>query len=113
ASCIAGFVQEYPNGNYYKFTTHFSLPGYNNGSAIAMRVEGDSMYPTLRNEDIVVAEPVLDKEYFESKEIYIIFHKNMRPLIKRAILDRDKKALIYLSDNMDYNEGTISSRTLL
>lgn len=110
--CQAGFLQEYPQGNYTKYTTMFSVPGYNNGSAIAMKVEGDSMYPTLRSEDIVIVEPVSKVEYIRSNDIYIVVYHDDKPLIKRFILHKEDHVLEYYSDNMRHNNGPRSSRLL-
>jgi len=61
-------------------------------------VEGDSMQPTLRQDDCIVVAQVMPDEIVNGK-IYVVHTTDGEIVVKRIIVDRDKKLYMLISDN--------------
>lgn len=112
----AGFAREYPKMDFIHRLPHFSIPGYHNGSALAFSVEGDSMMPTLRPNNIVIAEPVEKPEWIDPKGIHVVV-ADRGTMIKRFIYHKNKdnqedSFLEWISDNDFYNSLPLNQRSV-
>ena len=112
----AGFAREYPRMDFIQRLPHFSIPGYHNGSALAFSVEGDSMMPTLRPNNIVIAEPVEKPEWIDPKGIHVVI-ADRGTLIKRFIFHKNYENqadsfLEWISDNEFYNSLPLQQRSV-
>lgn len=112
----AGFAREYPRMDFVQRLPHFNIPGYHNGAALAFSVEGDSMSPTLRPNNIVIAEPVEKPEWIDPKGIHVVI-ADRGTLIKRFIYHKNiefpaDSFLEWISDNDFYNHLPIHQRSV-
>ncbi len=58
-------------GNEEDFTT-FSIPGVKGSGLVAFQIQGDSMDPVIKNNDIVVCKPVENLNDLKDNEIYAV-----------------------------------------
>ncbi len=58
-------------GNEEDFTT-FSIPGVKGSGLVAFQIQGDSMDPVIKNNDIVVCKPVENLNDLKDNEIYTV-----------------------------------------
>ena len=98
--------------------TKFKIPGLS-GKYIAFRVKGDSMTPTLENDDILICEEILNQSELENNKIYVV-SSNDGVNVKRIKVLKKGNSIIgitLLSDNphgnppieIDFSEGLYSS----
>lgn len=94
----AGYLLGYGDPEYIEKLPAFRLPDHRNGSYRIFEVEGLSMFPTLQDNDRVIARWVQLSEVRDDR-IYVIVTNNYGILIKR-ILSRFKEGiLVAKSDN--------------
>ncbi len=74
---------------------------YLNKSDFAVVVSGESMYPTIKNNAVVGIKEKVD---FTNNEIYLIRIQYEGLVVKRLLIDYDKKKYIIKSDNLDKNQ---------
>ncbi|MFC0514515.1 helix-turn-helix transcriptional regulator [Mucilaginibacter angelicae] len=98
----AGYPKGYADREYMEKLTSFSLPYLNNGTHRAFEVDGDSMFPTLENKEIVVGRFVEKFEDIVEDHVHIIVTRDRGILIKR-LLNRIQKYgfIVAKSDALD------------
>ncbi|WPU98396.1 S24 family peptidase [Mucilaginibacter sp. cycad4] len=98
----AGYPKGYADREYMDKLTSFSLPFLKNGTHRAFEVDGDSMFPTLENKEIVVGRFVEKFEDIVEDHVHIIVTKDRGILIKR-LLNRIQKYgfIVAKSDALD------------
>jgi len=93
----------------------FRLPDLFDDGYKAFRIRGDSMIPTLNNDDILVCEKVLNQSNIKNNKIYVI-SSNDGVNVKRLKLTKKENiitGIVLLSDNpngyppmkVDFSEG--------
>lgn len=98
----AGYPKGYADREYMEKLASFSLPYLNNGTHRAFEVDGDSMFPTLENKEIVVGRFVEKFEDIVEDHVHIIVTRDRGILIKR-LLNRIQKYgfIVAKSDALD------------
>ncbi len=81
---------------------HLPLPRLRQGEYRAFEVDGDSMEPTLVQNDVVVCSALEDSRWVRDRALYVFVLEN-DVLIKRALKDRSRPdTIILMSDNEFY-----------
>ena len=98
----AGYLDGFGDSAYMETLPSFSLPGLTNGTYRAFEVDGDSMFPTLENKEIVVCQWVEKPDYIREDRVHIIVTKNRGIVVKR-LLNRIEKYgyIVAKSDALD------------
>lgn len=104
----AGFIQGL-NKQQVMELPQFSLPGLEKGNYLAFNIEGDSMYSTLCNGDIVITKEVKTPQLARNGEIYIL--NTSEGLLVKRIQKQDTSFLIN-SDNSFYQQDSIDYKSL-
>lgn len=96
----AGYLRGYTDPEFFRPLPTFSMPMLRNGTYRAFQVTGDSMYPTLKESDWVIAEWI-DPEHFRDDRVYVVVCKE-GILVKRCLnrLASDDM-LVAKSDNVE------------
>lgn len=96
----AGYLRGYQDPEFFRPLPTFSLPMLRRGTYRAFQVTGDSMYPTLKESDWVVAEWV-DPDHFRDDRVYVVVCTE-GVLVKRCLnrLASDEK-VVAKSDNVE------------
>ncbi len=84
AKARAGYLSGYGDPEYIENLPAFNFPGIQNGTFRAFEVVGMSMYPTIKDKDIVIGEWVESLEHIKDSGIYIFVTKDEGIVIKRA-----------------------------
>ena len=74
---------------------HIWVPGFGGQGRFAFRIKGESMVPTLFDEDVVICRPVMNDE-IKPKSVYIIDYKEG---LKAKRVGLAKNGYILMSDN--------------
>lgn len=86
-------LKEIPNAEIFNCV----IDSINNGDAVQLRVRGNSMYPCLREGDIVLLSPFEDAEI--KPGVVVLFAYGESHLLHRVIFRKDDK-LIIQGDNV-------------
>lgn len=82
----AGYLNGYSDREFMETLPAFSLPGLGgNGTYRAFEVEGDSMWPTLENGEMVIGQWVEKLDYIREDRVHIIVTKHDGVVIKRVL----------------------------
>lgn len=92
----AGYLLGYGDTEFISSLPAYSVPGLNHGTYRAFEVDGNSMFNSLHDHDIVIGRWATDVD-FRDDRVFIIVTKNDGILVKRCIF-RDGK-IIAKSDN--------------
>ncbi|MEZ4952039.1 MAG: S24 family peptidase [Saprospiraceae bacterium] len=68
---MAGYALEHQDKDYLSELPKFSIPNLD-GNLLAFEINGDSMYPTITNGDIVVCEPLERGDPMRDNHVYIV-----------------------------------------
>ena len=92
----AGYLTGYADPVYLGKQQSFSLPGLRDGTFRSFEVDGDSMYPTLKNGQMVIGRWVEKLDYIREDRVHIVVHKTRGIIIKRLLnrLDDDKRPIV-------------------
>ncbi|WP_295715645.1 S24 family peptidase [Mucilaginibacter sp.] len=98
----AGYLLGFGDPAYIETLPSFSLPGLTNSTYRAFEVDGDSMFPTLENKEMVIGQWVEKLEFIREDRVHIIVTKNRGVIVKR-LLNRIEKYgyIIAKSDAID------------
>ncbi len=97
----AGYLVGYSDPEFIENLPSFSLPGLSNSTYRAFEVDGDSMYPTLENKEMVIGQWVEKLDYIREDRVHIIVTKT-GVLVKRLLNRIDKYGyIIAKSDAID------------
>lgn len=98
----AGYLTGYGDAEFISRLPTFNLPTLKSGSYRAFEVQGHSMDPTLKHQEIVIGQWVETLDNIREDRVHIIVTKNEGIVIKR-ILNRVKKYgyLVAKSDAVD------------
>jgi phage repressor protein C with HTH and peptisase S24 domain len=98
----AGYLLGFGDEEFMETLPSFNLPGLPTGTYRAFEVEGDSMYPTLKNREMVIGQWIESFDFIRDDRVYIIVHKTEGVLIKRVLNRLSKHGLLILkSDALD------------
>lgn len=101
----AGYLSGYGDPEYIEHVEAYRLPNLKNGTYRMFQVEGQSMYPTLKHGDIVVAEWVESIDDIRDERVHVLVTKQDGIVIKRAINAANKLgSVIAKSDNTNKGE---------
>jgi len=92
------FYQDFNESPAY----YIDLPGFNDCD-LAMPVYGDSMYPKIKNGDIVLLKKINDHSIISYGEIYLVITAENR-LLKYVRKHSDKSMITLLSENERFDE---------
>jgi len=110
----AGYLNGYGDTEYVEHLPIFKFPTLNEGSYRCFEVEGNSMYKTLCDGDLVIGSFVEDIENIRSGRIYVIVSKNDGVVIKRVINRiKEHSILVLKSDNKDYPMYSIPQEDII
>lgn len=96
----AGYLAGYGDPEYIERLTYYNIPGCHHGSYRMFEVEGDSMYPSLKDGDFAIGRAVTDCCQVKSGAIYIIVCREEGIVIKRVLnVPKYQGKFILNSDN--------------
>lgn len=81
----AGYLNGYADATFIQNLPVYAIPGLSNATFRAFEVEGNSMFPTLNNKDIVFAQWVESLTDIKDNHLYIIVTKNDGIVVKRLL----------------------------
>jgi transcriptional regulator with XRE-family HTH domain len=93
---MAGYALEHSDNSYLADLPKFSIPNLD-GNLIAFEINGDSMYPTITNGDIVVCEPLERGDPLRDNNVYVVVTDVV--VAKRVQQLREGNQLRLISDN--------------
>lgn len=98
----AGYLKGMGDITYMEKLPSFSLPGLEQKTYRAFQVDGDSMYPTLEDKEMVIGEWMEKLDFIREDRVHIIVTKNDGILVKR-LLNRINKygCIIAKSDSVN------------
>ena len=101
----AGYLRGFGDAEYMGTLPSFRLPGLANGTYRSFEVAGDSMYPTLKNGQMVIGRWVEKLDYIRDDRVHILITKTQGIIIKRLLnrILRDN-SIICKSDATDDRE---------
>lgn len=101
----AGFMSNYGNAEYISSQPAFSLPGYKfrGKGLIALQVTGDSMMPTIKHDDWLIARPLVHP-LEEMREGYVHLLVTRYGCVAKRLYraPKGRPALLCKSDNSAY-----------
>lgn len=103
AKAAAGYLRGYADTEYISQLPSYRLPGLNSGTYRMFEVSGESMYPTLKDSDLVVCEWISDARQIRDDRVHVIVTEDGL-LVKRVLnrISQDAK-LVCKSDNLEGN----------
>ncbi|MBI5917058.1 MAG: S24 family peptidase [Bacteroidetes bacterium] len=93
---MAGYALEHQEEGFLSELPKFSIPNLD-GNLIAFEINGDSMYPTITNGDIVVCEPLERGDPLRDNNVYVVVTDVV--VAKRIQQLRNGSQLRLISDN--------------
>ncbi|MDB4918778.1 hypothetical protein [Mucilaginibacter sp.] len=98
----AGYLNGYADAEYVEKLPAFSLPGLKDATYRAFEIDGDSMFPTLENKEMIIGRWVEKLEDIREDRVHIIVTKNRGIIAKRLLNRIDKYGYIVAkSDAID------------
>lgn len=95
----AGYLQEYSNPEFIEKLPSFRLPGFADGTYRGFEIEGDSMFPNIKNGDWVICR-FHEKQYLRTGEVYVLITRSDGIVCKRVQNHISKNGtIICISDN--------------
>ena len=115
ASAGSAFILDEPD--YYKDLPTFTFPGFflGTGTYASFPVKGDSMHPTIKQGDYVIAREI-DLRNIRNGEVYVVVYQaDSRPhfFVKRAYYFVGEENVTLQSDNDDYLNEEIAVLSIL
>ncbi|MBL8002355.1 MAG: LexA family transcriptional regulator [Flavobacteriales bacterium] len=103
SKAAAGLPANYGNAEYLRDQPRLSLPGhkYRGAGLIALQVEGDSMDPTVRHDDWIIAKLLTDPVQ-ELREGYLYVLVTRDGCVAKRLYRTVTDAFLCKSDNEDY-----------
>lgn len=101
----AGYLQGFGDAEYMEHLPTFNLPGLTDGTFRSFEVEGDSMYPTLKNGQMVIGRWVERLEDIREDRVYIVIHKTRGVIIKRLLNRIDKYGYVIAKSDATNDRG--------
>lgn len=101
----AGYLDGYADPEYLGKLPSFNLPGLTDATYRSFEVDGDSMFPTLKNGQMVIGKWVEKLEYIREDRVYIVVHKTRGVIMKRLINRIDSKQLIFCKSDATNDRG--------
>ncbi|QEM13443.1 helix-turn-helix transcriptional regulator [Mucilaginibacter rubeus] len=98
----AGYLKGFSDPDFMETLPAFNLPGLNKRTYRAFQLDGDSMYPTLEDKEIIIGEWVEKIEDIREDHVHVLVTKNRGVIVKR-LLNRVKERgyILAKSDAMD------------
>lgn len=81
----AGYLNGYADAEFIQNLPVYAVPGLSNATFRAFEVEGNSMFPTLNNKDIVFAQWVEGLTDIKDNHLYIVVTQNDGIVVKRLL----------------------------
>jgi len=85
ARAAAGYLRGYADPVYLGKLPSFRLPGLTDATYRSFTVDGDSMYPTLKNGQMVIGRWVEKMDYIREDRVHILVTKSDGIVIKRLL----------------------------
>lgn len=101
AKAAAGYLRGFEDPQYMSELPSYRLPNINGGTFRMFEITGESMYPTLKDADIVVCEWVTEPRHIRSDNIHVIITSE-GILVKRVENQSNQGFLLLHSDNHQY-----------
>ena len=86
----AGYLTGYADATFIEKLPSFTLPGLRDKTYRAFEIDGDSMYPTLENKEMIIGERVEKLEYIREDRVHVLVTKNQGVIVKRLLNRIDK-----------------------
>ncbi|MCP4052583.1 S24 family peptidase [Mesoflavibacter sp. CH_XMU1422-2] len=103
----AGYLDGYGDSEYIETLPTFHMPQLTNGTYRCFEVQGNSMFSTFADGDLVFGQYVEDLKDIKNGRVYVIVSKNDGIVLKRIINNIEEKGkLILKSDNTNGNYPT-------
>lgn len=103
----AGFLSGYGDQTFtLEDLPKFTLPEFEKGKYVAFTADGDSMFPTISNGDLLICQEA-NKEIYRGNEVYVLVTKQDGMSVKRMFATKKAAEVLLKSDNQDYSEYTI------
>ncbi len=95
---MAGYALEHQDDSFLAELPKFSIPNIE-GRLIAFEINGDSMYPTITNGDVVICEPLERGDPLRDNNVYVVVTDVV--VVKRVqqVRDGSTPQLRLISDN--------------
>jgi phage repressor protein C with HTH and peptisase S24 domain len=99
----AGYALERLSPEYLRELPAFNLPftQLKRGEYRAFEIDGDSMEPTLVQNDVVVCSPVENPRHVRDRQLYV-FVLEGDVLVKRVLKDRSRPEVLILQSDNDF-----------
>lgn len=96
----AGYLDNCQNPEYIKTLGAYRIPGYDEGSFRMFNISGDSMIPSLYENEIVITQAVDTLDNLQSNRLCVVItHEG---IVAKRVFQSDKKSLLLKSDNPKY-----------
>ena len=96
---LAGYAIEHHDADFMDDLPKFSVPNMD-GKMIAFEINGDSMYPTVTNGDIVICEPLERGDTLRDNHVYVIVTDVVvAKRVQQIKTDNNTHQLRLISDN--------------
>jgi len=107
----AGYLEQYEDEEYIKSLDGFRLPGFEDGEYRMFQISGNSMEPSLFEDEIVVVEKIEKVEYVQANRQCVIVTKE-GVIAKRVFPQKDNKLLLK-SDNPKFKSFTLDHKLVI
>lgn len=101
----AGYPSGYGDREYLEKLPSFSLPGLQDATYRSFEVDGDSMYPTLKNQQMVIGKWVEKLDHIIEDHVYILVTKTRGIVIKRLLNRISKRNKIVCKSDATNDRG--------
>lgn len=112
----ADYIHKHKDKKFLQTLQLYKIPGFEKGSFRVFEVKGDSMIPTISDEDKLVVSEVSDHEHIVEGKIYVLVLKKdivVKRLYFKPSSNGDKDTYILRSDNTAYEEMEINPETVM
>lgn len=109
----ADYLKNIDDKDYVKSLDAYRIPGFKEGNFRMFEVTGDSMEPSLYNDDIVVVEMVQDLKKMADGQICVIVTDEGIVVKRVYVFEDDNKRFVLRSDNPKYQPYKILYKDIL
>jgi len=112
----ADYIQKHKDENFLKSLDLYKIPGFDEGSFRIFEVKGDSMAPTISDQDKLIVSEVSGHEHIVEGKIYVVVFENdivVKRLYLKSSSNGDKPAYLLRSDNANYQEMEMNVDTVI
>ena len=108
---VAGYPEQCHDEEYVNSLDGYRIPGFENGNFRMFQISGDSMIPTLYEDEIVIVEAIDDIECIQANRQCVIV--TMEGIIAKRVFPQKMKKLLLKSDNPKYKSFKLDHENVL